>query len=50
MIECIYSSEKNMANVSDKAINNVNNDTIINTPKSVDEKQILQFISFTVAE
>ena len=30
-----------MADVSDKTINNVNNDTVINTTTSVDEEQIL---------
>ena len=32
-----------MADVSDKIINDVNNDAAINTSKSVDEEKILQF-------
>ena len=39
-----------MADVSDKIISDVNNDTVINTTKSVDEEQILQFIFFTIEE
>ena len=40
----------NMADVSDKTINDANNDTVINTTKSVDEEQILQFILSTIEE
>ena len=40
----------NMTDVSDKIISDVNNDTVINTTKSVDEEQILQFIFFTIEE
>ena len=39
-----------MADVSDKTINDVNNYTVINTTKSVDEEQILQFILSTIEE
>ena len=39
-----------MADVGDKTINDVNNDTLINTTKSVDEEQILQFILSTIEE
>ena len=39
-----------MADVSDKIINYVNNDTVINTTKSVDEEQILQLILSTIEE
>ena len=39
-----------MADVSDKIIKNVNNDTVIYTTTSVDEEQILQFILSTIEE
>ena len=39
-----------MADVGDKTINDVNNDTLVNTTKSVDEEQILQFILSTIEE
>ena len=37
-----------MADVSDKTIDDVNNDTVINTTTSADEEQILQFILSTI--
>ena len=40
----------NMADVSDKTINKVNNDAGVNVTKSVDEEQILQFILSTIEE
>ena len=40
----------NVADVSDKTIHDVNNDTSINTTTSVDEEQILQFILSTIEE
>ena len=39
-----------MVNVTDKTINDVNNDTVINTTASVDEKHVLQFILSTIEE
>ena len=40
-----------MADVSDKIIDDENNiDAVINTTKSVDEEQILQFISSTIQQ
>ena len=39
-----------MADVSDKTINDVNNDTVINTTTSVDEEQVLRFILSTIEE
>ena len=37
-----------MTDVSDKIIKDVNNDPVINTTKSVDAEQILQFILSTI--
>ena len=39
-----------MVDVSDKTINDVNNDTVVNTTTSVDEEQVLQFILSTLEE
>ena len=39
-----------MVNVTNKTINDVNNDTVINTTASVDEKHVLQFILSTIEE
>ena len=56
---CLFIYEQNfkveelridMADFSDKTINDVNNYTVINTTKSVDEEQILQFILSTIEE
>ena len=40
----------NMADVREKTINGVNNDTVINTTKSVDEEEVVQFILSTMEE
>ena len=39
-----------MADVSDKTINDANNNTVINTTTSADGEQILQFILSTIEE
>ena len=39
-----------MADVSDKTINDVNDDIVINTTTSVDKKQLLQFILYFIEE
>ena len=38
----------NMADVREKTINGLNNDTVINTTKSVDEEEVVQFILSTM--
>ena len=39
-----------MADVREKTINGLNNDTVINTTKSVDEEEVVQFILSTMEE
>ena len=39
-----------MADVSDKTINDVNDDIVINTTTSVDKEQLLQFILYFIEE